>query len=642
MRFSLLLSVLTLSASAADTAVPYPGPPPGAPEIIRAEDGTPIGLKNNCIAWEADPCFTLTTAEDAYSFADDFVSSVTEAGEATQTEEPRASAALPGKTLTATFSSEKAGITITWRAELREGAHYVRETYTLTAERAVELTGFTPIVLEDNGFTIPGEVPGTPLVQEKEHGFYAVELPMAQAEVKDGLARMGIACRLPLAAGQSVSFSAVAGVFPEGQLRRAFLAYLERERAAPYRPFLQYNCRYDHGRNPTEKKLLDTIADYRTELVQKRGVLPDSFVANEGGNDTDCDLLHPQNFPNGLAPVSAALRAMGSHLGIRISPPDKDSGAHEYAHFAARCRELTEKDDAAFFKWDMAADELSPHFMALTNTARALRAETPALFLCAAGDTWPSPFWLFFADCIGRAGSADIAWAGEGSNRDRSITYRDAACYRLIVQRAPLYPLNSLMHHGLVLGREFQARITSDMRRGGEESPPDAEPAADGSRAINFPVNNDLRADARLLFASGANLQELYLTPEMMDSRAWDDVAAALRLSHRRADILADAHWVGGDPARGEVYGYAAWRENRGATLALRNPAATKRSISLRLSDFEPVVQRAIHLRAAYADQRVQELELRPDTPLSLETEPFEVLVFEADFPPAAENLKTE
>lgn len=644
MRFSLLLSVLALSASAADTAVPYPGPPPGSPEIMRAEDGTPIGLKNACIAWETDPCFTLTTTEDAYSFADDFVSSVTETGEAAQTEGTRASAFLPGKTLTATFSSEKAGITITWQAELREGSHYVRETYTLTAERAVELTGFTPIVLEDNGFSIPGEVPGTPLVQEKEHGFYAVELPVAQAEVKDGLARMGIACRLPLAAGQKVSFSAVAGVFPEGQLRRAFLAYLERERAAPYHTFLQYNCRYDHGRNPTEKKLLDTIADYRTELVQKRGVLPDSFAADEGWSDDSNDLLqpHPQQFPNGFTPVSDTLRAMGSHLGVRISPPASGSAAHEYARFAARCRELSEKDGTAFFKWDMAGDALSPHFMALADTARELRAANPALFLSAAGETWPSPFWLFFADCIGRAGSADVAWAGEGSNRARAITYRDAACYRLIVRRAPLFPLNSLMHHGLVLGREFQARYTSDMRRGGDESSSAAEPGADGSRPINFPVNNDLRADAHLLFASGANLQELCLTPEMMDSRAWDDVAESLRLSHRRADIAADTHWVGGDPAQGEVYGYAAWREDRGATLALRNPAATRRSISLRQSDFEPVLPRTVHLRAAYGDQRVQQLELRPDTPLSLEMEPFEVLVFEADFSPSAENLKTE
>lgn len=358
---------------------------------------------------------------------------------------------------------------------------------------------------------------------------------------------------------------------------------------------------------------------------------------------------------------------MGSHLGIWISPLGGYSGAEErVAHavrmgllpagskemnlaepayrawFTARCRELIEKDGVNFFKWDKAGNGVSPHFLALTDIARELRTLHPDLFLSTTVGTWPSPFWLHFVDCTWRTGSADVAWIGEGSNRDRAITYRDAACYRLIVQRAPLYPLNSLMHHGLVLGREFQARFTSDMRRGEQEPPLPPAENIHATLPIDFPVNNDLRADVRMLMASGANLQELYLTPEMMDSRAWDDVAEAVKWSRRRAAVLADAHWVGGDPARGEVYGYAAWREAKGATLSLRNPGGVPRTIELRLSDFEPVSPRPVHLRAAYADQRVQELSLEAENPLSVELKPFEVLVFETDFPDSTEKMTTK
>lgn len=668
MRMALLFSALALPAAAWEAAVPYPGPQPGTPEVVISEDGTPRGLKNEVLFWEAAPLFTLTTTEDAYSSEEDYVASERVAGEAAAEGRSRGGSAQPGKTLSATFCSERSGLAVTWRAELREDAHYVRETYTLTAHRDVELTSFTPLILQEQGYSVPGEVPGTPLVNRQAHTFCSVELPVAQAEVKDGRARMGFACCLPLAAGQSVSFSTVSGVFPEGQLRRAFLAYLERERAVPYHPFLQYNCRYDHGLNPTEQKMLGTIADYAAELVQKRGVVPDAFVLDGGWDDYQTDFWqpHPQKFPRGFAPLRAALQELGSHLGVRISPLGGSAGAGErvahavrlgvmpqgsreldFAHpayrawFSGRCRELMEKDGVNCLIWDKVGDGVTPHFMALRDMARELRALNPQLFLSTAAGTWPSPFWLHIADCTGRAGSAELGWAGEGSNRDRAITYRDAACYRLIVQRAPLYPLNSLMHHGLVLGREFQARYTSDMRR--ELPQPAAPPAADGLDApgqIDFPVNNDLRADARILFASGANLQELYLTPEMMDSRAWDDVAEAVRWSRRRAGILADAHWVGGDPARGEVYGYAAWRAGKGATLGLRNPASFPRCYELTTADFELPEPQNIALRAAYADQRVQALRVPCQGAVRIELEPFEVLVFEADSGASSENAE--
>ena len=41
--------------------------------------------------------------------------------------------------------------------------------------------------------------------------------------------------------------------------------------------------------------------------------------------------------------------------------------------------------------------------------------------------------------------------------------------------------------------------------------------------------------------------------------------------AHANADVLADSHWVGGDPLKLEPYGYAAWNARKG-TLMLRNP----------------------------------------------------------------------
>lgn len=204
--------------------------------------------------------------------------------------------------------------------------------------------------------------------------------------------------------------------------------------------------------------------------------------------------------------------------------------------------------------------------MALLRIADELRKVDPQLFLSTTVGTWPSPFWLRFVDCTWRTGSADVSWCGEGNNRERYITYRDQSCYRLIVQRAPLYPLNSLMHHGIVLGTEFQAGYTSDARIDGK--------------------------DPRINSAE-----------------------------------------EGGDPGKGDIYGYAAWRGDVGATLALRNPTSREQSIELSTAIFEPTHARAIRLRAAYPDQRVRELELPAEGTTRLQLAPFEVLVFETDCP---------
>ncbi len=98
----------------------------------------------------------------------------------------------------------------------------------------------------------------------------------------DGPAR--VRCALPwkttLRAGKTFRCTSVVGVAPAGQMRRAFLYYVERERARPYRPFLHYNSWYDiswDDRRINEGQCLAAIRRFGQELVQKRGVRLDSF-----------------------------------------------------------------------------------------------------------------------------------------------------------------------------------------------------------------------------------------------------------------------------------------------------------------------------------------------------------------------------
>lgn len=67
--------------------------------------------------------------------------------------------------------------------------------------------------------------------------------------------------------------------------------------------------------------------------------------------------------------------------------------------------------------------------------------------------------------------------------------------------------------------------------------------------------------EVRSAFGSGTMLQELYITPNFLTPSQWDALAESILWARSQMDTLVDSHWVGADPANGEVYGWAAWRQ---------------------------------------------------------------------------------
>ena len=532
------------------------------------------------------------------------------------------------------------GISIHWTATLRAGCGYIRQRIDVAGgQQAATLTGFEFMDVRIPSPQTAGTAPGCPVVGG---GIYlGVELPGCRNALQPERARIGFASSLPLGKGDTVSFGSVMGVAPAGQLRRAFLHYVENERARPSKPFLHYNCWYDLGFGVDEKRLMNVIDIYNRELVKKRGVKVESYLVDDGWDDTGRGLWAEdlRKFPGGFTGLAKRMRAAGAKLAVWISPLGGYGGDRERTNFARkmgiippdgsldlahagykqwflkRCTELMRTAGVNAFKWDRAGDGVSPHFMALLDIARSLRKVDPNVFINVTVGTWPSPFWLLHVDSTWRNGSADVGWLGKGSdggksvyNRERWLTFRDGECHRMFVRASPLYPLNSVMHHGIVHGREFQGGSIGDV------NPP------------------ELRNEARSYFASGAMLQELYLTPELLPGAAWDAVADAAKWAHKNADVLIDAHWVGGDPLKGEVYGYAAWSARKG-TLMLRNPSDVPQRFMLDVgSAFELPAGAAKRyvLKSPYSDQRIQNLICDAGNADVIELAPFEVVVFDA------------
>jgi hypothetical protein len=249
--------------------------------------------------------------------------------------------------------------------------------------------------------------------------------------------------------------------------------------------------------------------------------------------------------------------------------------------------------------------EFDSDFDAMLRLIADLRAEKADLYVNLTTGTYPSPFFLRYADSIWRGGH-DHEFTGVGSQRQRWITYRDGDTYRGIVQRGPLFPLNALMLHGLIY--------------------------ATHARDLNTDPGNDFRSEIRSCFGTGTQLQEMYVTPGLLTGENWDDLAEAAIWARRNARVLADTHWVGGDPRELEVYGWAAWNDGR-ATLVLRNPGDEPQEIVLDAEDVFELPHRApvrYSLRRPWEEDRYRPpVEMEAGRRERFRLAPFEVLVLE-------------
>ncbi|NQZ58601.1 MAG: hypothetical protein HRT88_14185 [Lentisphaeraceae bacterium] len=248
--------------------------------------------------------------------------------------------------------------------------------------------------------------------------------------------------------------------------------------------------------------------------------------------------------------------------------------------------------------------------MSLMEIGRKLRKLNPDLFLNTTVGTWQSPFWLNHIDCTWRGGG-DMGFIGEGPNyREKWLNYRDGISYKAIASSEFIYPLNALMNHGIVFAKGHSFARTANKGEGWD----------------------DLRHEVRSYFGGGYALQELYLTPSILKDKHWDTLAESAKWAQAREHILVDSHFIGGNPNKGELYGFAAWQKGHG-TITLRNPSSKEQVFSLNLKQVFELYSASVEnytITSPYKDQRIQSFQLKSNELKTIVLKPFEVLVFDA------------
>ena len=568
-----------------------------------------------------------------------------------------ASLRYAGKALEARFTYEE--LSIVWRAVLRNGSHYLRTEMDIQAAKDLPMKGIVAmnyLVAKNSAYTAPEVVGNTRgAILASNHIFAGLETPMGLNSSKDegnathieGLWRRNTT----LKAGKTWNISSVVGLVAPKQLRRSFLAYSERERAVAWRPYPVYISWYElnidrnnaqapsYKGNMTVEQCADVVSHWKTHFYDKYQMAPKAFVWDDGWDQYGTWTFNP-NFPNGFDEPANEAKKMGTGIGAWLGPVGGygQSGEYRRAYWRSKggmqlsnedyynffircCTNMIDRYDFRFFKFDgisAQASAIGPdegtrgeeNAEAIISIERAVRQKRPDIFLNTTVGTWASPFWFHFTDAVWRQ-EGDYGEAGDqGTDRERWITYRDRLVYQNFIQRSPVCPINTLMTHGFILSRW-------------------------GAVSKNMDYDGIVR-EMRCAFACGSGMVELYNDYKLMDEikdnqgnagALWKDLAECIKWQQEQADVLPDAHWVGGNPWDGKkanVYGWAAWNGKK-SVLTLRNPSTSAQSFTTTLREALEIpsyVRGKITLTHAFSQAELQGMPINKpidiDTPLTL------------------------
>jgi len=528
--------------------------------------------------------------------------------------------------------------------------HFVR----FFVPRAGEIAGVTKVVKE-GGF-------GQPIaVQLKSGGaFFGTEYPASDNKLE--LKAKGVySIRCSAEYGNRIpktwikSDWAVEGVTPDLYVKLWFDKYVNDIRVAPLRSYSLYNTWYDlrspeYPRWPKENVMSEQtglkMADIlRRNMIEKHGIQLDAFVLDDGWDVYKSDwMLRKEQWPNGLKPLSDDLKKTNTSLGMWIGPTGGYSfrrqrlgfmkehgyeivndmlcvGGKKYSSLLKeRIADFVENNGVGYFKWDgiqFTCSEPNHGHPIDVYSRRAIlqsveemcgvaRDRNPKMFLNISSGTWMSPWWVKYANTIWMQG-ADYGFADVPSisMRDGAITYRDFVLYEDWKLKGLWFPIANLMTHGIIKGKSESVGANTE------------------------PIDK-FTDDVLLYFARGVAMYELYISPDILSDGEWTSISRAMAWARKNFDLLMHTELIGGNPLKGEAYGYVHFNGKRGI-IAARNPVieGTKLTVGIEAAlGLDPKASSLV-LQRLYPTRWTSPMLYKAGDVITLPLDGFEMAVYE-------------
>lgn len=188
------------------------------------------------------------------------------------------------------------------------------------------------------------------------------------------------------------------------------------------------------------------------------------------------------------------------------------------------------------------------------------RLLNPDVFLNFTNGSWFSPFWFQHVHTLWMM-SGDSGGNGDYpqlSLREGATTYRDKYFYdnfRLERIDRPVIPIADFMTHGILYSKRKPFTNFND-------------------------IIDDWANYVVMYYARGTTVKELYITHDLLSEKEWEVLGKATKWAVENQENLLRTVFIGGDPSKGEAYGYISWNDNK-AILTVRNPQRLKQSINI-------------------------------------------------------------
>jgi len=433
--------------------------------------------------------------------------------------------------------------------------------------------------------------------------FFGLEYPTGMNRVEGSVVDLGGRVGVNVPAEGFTSESAVIGVAPAGLVHRQFLAYVDRIRAAPVRPYLLYNTWYDLQRLAMNHSNTLERVPALEKLMRPYGLRLDSFVLDDGWDDMQhLWTIDPARFPGGFTDLKKALEGINSGLGIWFGPIGGydqravriTTGRREgmevtsngqylciagknYSRLLADTMLRYQKEYGLnYFKLDgipfgcnepdhghptgVYSDEADAR--SFISMLERLRAQDPKVFLNITTSIWLSPWWLRWADTVwmGGADSGYLPSVPTLAQRQSAVSYRDSVLYSDFVTHQAQFPISSLMTHGIIKGKY-------NMLGGNKE------------------FLDDFKDEVVHYYGVGNMMYEWYLSPDILSPEEIDALGTTTRWAEANAHPLLDnSTIVLGDPAQREPYGYVHSSAAKSIVI-LRNPFVRPRTVRLKIDE---------------------------------------------------------
>jgi len=447
----------------------------------------------------------------------------------------------------------------------------------------------------------------------------------------------------------------VEGVTPNSSVKLWFFKYLDDVRVAPLRPYSLYNTWYDL-RSPeypnwsadnvmSEKTAMKMVDLLRRNMIQKNNIKLDAFVLDDGWDVYKSDwVMRKEQWPNGLEPLADELKKTNTSLGVWFGPTGGYSfhnlrvgwmkehgyevvdnmmcvaGKNYSALLKKRVTDFVQNDGVGYYKWDGIQFSCSEPdhghpidvysrravLQTVAEMCKAVREKNPDIFLNITSGTWMSPWWVKYANTIWMQG-ADYGFADVPSisTRDASITYRDFVLYEDWKLKGLWFPIANLMTHGIIKGKHESVGTT-------------VEPL------------DKFTDDILLYVARGVSMYELYISPDILSDGEWTSISRSLAWARDRFPILMNTELVGGNPMKGEAYGYTHFQGNRGIIVA-RNPVIEASKLNVELAPSQGLDPKAssLVLERVYPTRWISPRLHKAGEAVTLPVDGFEMAVYE-------------